>query len=200
MAGTDPFDHLLDRRRFLAAVVATAAGGLAAACSSGDGSDGDEGGSPDAEQLRPEELPASGLDTNPFTLGVASGDPLADSVILWTRLAVDPEAADGGGGMGDDEISVRWEICDDDAFEALVAQGDADATPALGHSVHVDVSGLEPDTWYHYRFRLGEHTSAVGQHTYCSRRRQRRQRAEAGDGVVPGLHGWLLRGPPLHRR
>jgi len=151
----------MDRRTFLAGLVASAAGGLAA-CSSGDG---DDRAAPDAtptsRSLLPEDLPPSGLPATPFTLGVASGDPLPDSVILWTRLAVDPAAPDGQGGMATD-VAVRWEVSDDDRFAALVAAGDATAGAALGHSVHVDVGGLEPARRYHYRFRVGEHTSPVG--------------------------------------
>jgi alkaline phosphatase D len=150
----------MDRRTFLAGIIAAAAAGGLAACSSGD--DGAEPGSTTTGQpLVPEELPSSGMSSTPFTLGIASGDPLPDSVILWTRLALDPVALDGQGGMSDD-VSVRWELSDDDQFETLVQAGDASAAATLGHSVHVDVAGLEPDRRYHYRFRVGEHTSSTG--------------------------------------
>jgi alkaline phosphatase D len=148
----------MDRRTFLAGLIATAAGGLAA-CSSGGGDA--SGSTTTGKPLVPEELPPSGLPSTPFTLGVASGDPLPDSVILWTRLAVDPAALDGWGGMTDD-VTVRWELSDDDRFDPLIAAGDATAAGALGHSVHVDVGGLEPDRRYRYRFRVGEHTSSTG--------------------------------------
>jgi alkaline phosphatase D len=83
---------------------------------------------------------------------VSSGDPLADSVILWTRLApADPLPAD--------DLAVDWEIATDPAMTDIVASGIGTAPAALGHSVHVDVSGLEPDTVYHYRFRVGEFES-----------------------------------------
>ena len=155
----------LDRRQFLTRLLAAAAaGGLAACASDGDSGSGagnGSGGTGSTAGGPPEELLASGLATSPFTLGVSSGDPLPDSVILWTRLAVDPLAADGAGGLTDDH-SVRWEISADDTFETLVASGDVAATAALGHSVHVDVRGLQAGTRYHYRFRVGEHTSPVG--------------------------------------
>jgi alkaline phosphatase D len=151
----------MDRRQFIATVVAAAATGALAAC----GSDGDDdAGAPTTTApttALPEELPDPGLAADPFTLGVASGDPLADAVILWTRLAVDPLAADGTGGMGGD-VAVRWEVAADDTFGDIVASGDVTATAALGHSVHVDATGLDPDRAYHYRFRVGPYTSPTG--------------------------------------
>ena len=95
-----------------------------------------------------------------FALGVASGDPLPDSVILWTRLVTDPQA--DGGGLPDQPLPVRWEVAADAEFTDVVASGDAVAEPALAHSVHVDASGLEPGTWYWYRFAVGERLSPVG--------------------------------------
>ena len=76
--------------------------------------------------------------TYPFTLGVASGDPLPDGVVLWTRLA--PEPLDGGG-MPMANVEVGWEIARDRAFRTIVQKGDAVARPELGHSVHVEVDG-----------------------------------------------------------
>lgn len=95
-----------------------------------------------------------------FTLGVASGDPLPDSVILWTRLAPKPLELDGG--MGSATATVEWEIATDEAFADIVARGSEEATPTYGHSVHVDVKGLTPDSWYFYRFRHGSEISTVG--------------------------------------
>ena len=97
--------------------------------------------------------------SDPFTLGVASGDPLPDSVVLWTRLAVDPL---NGGGMPQNAVDVQWEIGRDEKLTKVVKKGRATASPDLGHSVHVDVRGLEPSTWYWYRFRTGSHVSPVG--------------------------------------
>ena len=99
---------------------------------------------------------------NPFTLGVASGDPLPDGVVLWTRLAPSPLAPDGLGGMEGDDIAVAWEVATDDGFNTISRRGTALATRALGYSVHVEVDGLAPDRPYWYRFRAGAEESPVG--------------------------------------
>jgi alkaline phosphatase D len=70
----------------------------------------------------------------PFALGVASGDPLPDGVVLWTRLAPEPLE---GGGMPMAPVEVEWEIARDDRFGSIVQKGMAIARPELGHSVHV---------------------------------------------------------------
>ena len=57
---------------------------------------------------------------DPFTLGVASGDPAADSVVLWTRLAPDPVAADGHGGMPARPVPVAWEVATDERMRRVV--------------------------------------------------------------------------------
>ena len=98
----------------------------------------------------------------PFRLGVASGDPLPDSVVLWTRLAVDPVAPDGSGGMPPRRFPVRWEVAEDERFRRVVKRGVATATPELGHSVHPEVWGLQPNREYYYRFRAGSEISPVG--------------------------------------
>lgn len=95
----------------------------------------------------------------PFTLGVASGAPLPDSVILWTRLLPDPLNA---ASMPPIAQQVRWEVAHDEAFTRIAAKGSAVAAPAMAHSVNVDVRGLEPDRWYWYRFMLGDAVSPVG--------------------------------------
>jgi len=96
---------------------------------------------------------------DPFTLGVASGDPAPDGVVLWTRLAPDPL---NGGGMGPEDVSVRWQVARDEKMQQVVQSGTAVATAALGHSVHVEVTGLEPARWYWYRFVAGDAESPVG--------------------------------------
>ncbi|NEE04719.1 alkaline phosphatase D family protein [Phytoactinopolyspora halotolerans] len=98
----------------------------------------------------------------PFTLGVASGDPASDSVVLWTRLAVEPFAPDGRGGMPDEVIPVHYQVAADERFSSVVRGGVAFATPELGHSVHPEVHGLEPGREYFYRFRVGRELSPVG--------------------------------------
>ncbi len=100
----------------------------------------------------------AGFSGDPFTLGVASGDPNDNSAILWTRL-VPTEAANR---LGADDQAVLWEVSADDSFSPLVRAGVATAPAALGHSVHVNVDGLAPDSWYFYRFRVGDFTSPVG--------------------------------------
>lgn len=98
----------------------------------------------------------------PFTLGVASGDPLPDGVVLWTRLAPDPLAEDGHGGMGNQKVPVRYQVAEDEAFSTVVRSGTVIASPELAHSVHPEVSGLQPDREYFYRFSAGGEISPVG--------------------------------------
>lgn len=98
--------------------------------------------------------------SDPFTLGVASGDPDSSSVVLWTRLA--PEPLNPDGGMPNEAVQVTWEIANEESFDKVIAVGTTVATPQLGHSVHVEVDGLQPDRWYWYRFHAGEATSPVG--------------------------------------
>ncbi|GAB1645076.1 alkaline phosphatase D family protein [Krasilnikovia sp. MM14-A1259] len=94
-----------------------------------------------------------------FTLGVASGDPLPDGVVLWTRLAPQPTT---GGGMPTQNFAVDWEVAEDPGFNRIVQRGTATATPEYAHSVHVEVQGLRPDAVYHYRFRAGDQISPAG--------------------------------------
>jgi alkaline phosphatase D len=95
----------------------------------------------------------------PFTLGVASGDPLPDGIVLWTRLASDPL---NGGGMTDVSVAVRWELAADEGFTKIIQSGSETATAALAHSVHADVAGLQPSTVYYYRFKAGDEISPTG--------------------------------------
>jgi alkaline phosphatase D len=96
---------------------------------------------------------------DPFTLGVASGDPAPDGFVLWTRLAPDPLH---GGGMPGRPVKVGWEVAADDGFRQVVARGDALAAPDLAHSVHVEVKRLQPSRDYFYRFTAGGERSAAG--------------------------------------
>jgi alkaline phosphatase D len=98
----------------------------------------------------------------PFSLGVASGDPLPDGVVLWTRLAPDPLAEDGKGGMPPLKVPVYWEVAQDERFRKVVRRGIAFARPELAHSLHVEVGGLEPAREYSYRFRAGFELSPTG--------------------------------------
>ncbi|MDR7305319.1 alkaline phosphatase D family protein [Rhodoferax saidenbachensis] len=100
------------------------------------------------------------VDSNPFVLGVASGSPTHDSVVLWTRLVQGHSQAQASWGA--EPVTVRWEVAHDAQFRRPVQSGQAQALPSLAHSVHVEVQGLEPDRWYHYRFMLGGAISTVG--------------------------------------
>ena len=96
--------------------------------------------------------------THPFTLGVASGYPHVSGVTLWTRLAAETFTGQGR----DARVDVKWEVAEDETFRTLASQGQTVASPAFGHSVHVDVTGLSPARHYWYRFRAGEAVSPVG--------------------------------------
>ena len=133
MRGTDP---CLARRRFLAgAAAAFLLPGLARAA-------------------RPPRFSAF-----PFSLGVASGSPRTDGVVIWTRLAPQPLE---GGGMQPETVDVRWEVADDAAFRRIVRKGSALAAPGNAHAVHVEVEGLAPGRGYHYRFLCGDAASPTG--------------------------------------
>ena len=95
----------------------------------------------------------------PFSLGVASGDPLPDGVVLWTRLAPEPL---NGGGMPQQNVPVQWQIALDESMKKVVRRGTVLATPELAHSVHVDVRGLKPSYWYWYQFKVGNEVSPIG--------------------------------------
>ncbi len=98
--------------------------------------------------------------TYPFQLGVASGEPAADGFVIWTRLA--PEPFEIGHGMPAAPVEVRWQVSSDDRFREVVASGTAIARLELGHSVHVELAGLEPNRPYWYRFFCGDERSAWG--------------------------------------
>ncbi len=113
--------------------------------------------------------------SNPFTLGVASGSPAHDSVVLWTRLLPQGNSfslAQGNShhfsqgflsaSVAKEEITVRWEMARDDKFAHIVQSGQTRALSELAHSVHAEVLGLEADRWYFYRFMAGDAVSPVG--------------------------------------
>jgi alkaline phosphatase D len=97
---------------------------------------------------------------DPFSLGVASGDPAPRDVVLWTRLAPEPLRADGG--MPPKPVEVRWELAKDPGMRRIVDRGRTTAWPSFLHSVHVEVDGLDPGREYFYRFTSGPATSRVG--------------------------------------
>jgi len=88
----------------------------------------------------------------PFYHGVASGDPTAHSVILWTRVT-DSTLVD---------IPVNWVVGTDTGLVNIVATGSAVALAARDHTLKVDVTGLQPNTHYYYRFNALGISSCVG--------------------------------------
>lgn len=96
-----------------------------------------------------------------FSQGVASGDPAPDGFVLWTRLAANPLAPDGLGGLSE-PIDIHWEVASDETFRTIAASGHVTATSATAHTVHVEVAGLRPARPYWYRFMAGGGRSAVG--------------------------------------
>jgi alkaline phosphatase D len=102
--------------------------------------------------------------SDPFSLGVASGEPRATSVLLWTRLAPDPANADPAtpGGISGDSQSLRYEVATDEHMRHVVRRGTAIADKTYGYSVHQPVTGLSPGRAYWYRFYSGGAASPIG--------------------------------------
>src|SRR5688572_9714921 len=96
---------------------------------------------------------------NPFTLGIASGDPTPDGIVLWTRLAPDPVEPEA---LGSRPIPVGWRVATDPFMRHVVARVVAFAPAELAHSVHVEVRGLRPHQDYFYQFDLRSEESTVG--------------------------------------
>lgn len=96
----------------------------------------------------------------PFRLGAASGDPSHDGFVIWTRLAPDPFEEHGGMPMG--AVDVEWFVYEDEGMRRIARQGIAQAWPELGHSVHVELTGLQPDRPYWYRFGVGRDRTQLG--------------------------------------
>ncbi|MEU8620016.1 alkaline phosphatase D family protein [Streptomyces sp. NPDC048623] len=110
-----------------------------------------------------------------FLHGVASGDPLPDGVLLWTRVTPTPDALPGSGNGPD--VTVGWELAEDRGFARTVASGSTLASAGADHTVKVDVRGLKPATPYWYRFTAGGTTSPAG----------RTLTAPAADAAGPGV-------------
>jgi alkaline phosphatase D len=112
-----------------------------------------------AAGLMPKRAAGVPAATIPFSLGVASGDPTHSSVVLWTRLAVDPL---NGGGMMPIPLEVEWTVATDPQMQHVIRRGQTMAFPEDAHSVHVTVNGLAPDRWYWYQFQTDSELSPVG--------------------------------------
>ncbi|TWD80883.1 alkaline phosphatase D [Kribbella amoyensis] len=106
--------------------------------------------------------PRRAVPSGAFALGVASGDPTTEGFVLWTRLAPEPLALDGHGGMPREDVPVQWEVAEDERFAKVVKTGTAIASADLGHSVHPEVRGLAAGREYFYRFRVGKEVSPAG--------------------------------------
>ncbi len=94
-----------------------------------------------------------------FTLGIASGDPNADGFVIWTRLAPDPLAENGGMI---EPVNVSWQVAEDEHFARVIKAGQTVATSDWAHSVHVEVTGLRPLRQYYYRFIAKGQNSPIG--------------------------------------
>ncbi|MFE2837717.1 alkaline phosphatase D family protein [Streptomyces mirabilis] len=121
-------------------------------------------------------LPArAATDAPAFLHGVASGDPLPDGILLWTRVTP-TSAAIPGSGLGPD-TEVSWTVAKDKAFTTIVSKGSLTATAASDHTVKADIRGLEPATDYWFRFSAGGTDSPVA----------RTRTAPAANAAVAGL-------------
>ncbi|MFC9961912.1 alkaline phosphatase D family protein [Streptomyces nigra] len=121
-------------------------------------------------------LPARAVDAAPaFLHGVASGDPLPDGVLLWTRVTPTADAVPGSG-IGPD-VEVSWTVALDKAFMNVVAKGSTTATAASDHTVKADIRGLSPATDYWFRFSAGGTDSPAA----------RTRTAPAADAAVTNL-------------
>lgn len=139
MSDRDPKPPLIERRRVIKGLAAGSLlpllGGNLLGCSDSDDTFVDDPG-----------VAAS------FQHGVASGDALDNSVIIWTRAT--PEQP----GL----VRIRWEVATDEAFDNVVASGDGTTTDAVDYTAKVDVTGLAAGTVYYYRFIVQEVSSPVG--------------------------------------
>jgi alkaline phosphatase D len=96
---------------------------------------------------------AGAADVDRFALGIASGCPRPDSLVLWTRLV---------GAELPERVPVQWELASDEGFRQVVAKGSETAEAGWAHSVHAEPAGLAPGRWYWYRFSALGARSAIG--------------------------------------
>ena len=109
----------------------------------------------------------------PFYHGVASGDPLSDRVIIWTRITlpfdtrvawvnIDSPNAISNSSVFDTTVQVAWQIATDTLFTNVVNSGTVSTDSSLDYTVKVDVTGLQPNSWYYYRFSNNGIYSIIG--------------------------------------
>ena len=134
--------HRISRRQVMHLALAAASAGVAGPLSAGQ---------------RPAQV---NFINDPFSLGVASGDPTPDGAVLWTRLA--PLPLDADGGMPPHPVEVSWEVATDDGFGRILRTGRTVARPESAHTVHVELIGLPAGRPLFYRFHCGSARSAVG--------------------------------------
>ncbi|MEX2981991.1 alkaline phosphatase [Streptomyces sp. C36] len=154
--------HDISRRTAVTAVAATATAALLPAASA-------------RAAVAATDSPAGTSTAPAFAHGVASGDPLPDGVLLWTRVTPEPDAVPGSGRGP--AVDVAWQVAEDDGFTRVVAQGTVSATAATDHTVKADVRGLRPATGYFFRFTCGGVSSPTA----------RTRTAPAHDAAVPGI-------------
>ena len=155
----------LTRRRVLQSMAAT--GGVAAA-----------GSLLPAVHAAPARtvLGAENWDPEVFAHSVASGDPTASAVIIWTRVTPTKDAHPGSGKGPD--VAVTWEVATDPEFKDVAASGTVTASAEFDHTVKVDATGLGSATTYFYRF-----TADLGERKATSRVGRTRTAPGAGDDV-----------------
>ncbi|MFF2702761.1 alkaline phosphatase D family protein [Streptomyces cyaneofuscatus] len=120
-----------------------------------------------------------------FLHGVASGDPLPDGVLLWTRVTPEP-GAEPGSGRGAD-TPVRWEVAEDREFTVPAGSGTTLASAASDHTVKADVRGLRPATTYYFRFTAGGEAGGAAEGAEVRSPVGRTRTAPATGASVAGL-------------
>lgn len=95
---------------------------------------------------------------NPFNLGVASGEPDPNSVVIWTKL--NPQSLPLRGKIAN--LPIQWRVTTDEKLTQIIAEGTTLAVSDLDYAVHVVVNGLEPNQWYWYQFQTGTEVSPIG--------------------------------------
>lgn len=113
-----------------------------------------------SEEVSYSELPKDGVatlfnkDLLPFYHGVASGDPLTDKVIIWTRVTPRDSLP---------SIEVKWEVAKSSDFSSVIKEGVIETTPSKDYTVKIDVTGLEENHKYYYRFSALDNVSVIGE-------------------------------------